>query len=371
MVVSNVALMPLDRTIYGTRVLVGGAQKHFQRPFLLEFVMFLAMASCLLFEIPCWRRQNQSNRLWPSRRVCLKLLVPALCDLFGSWFIFGGALWVNASVVEMLSATNTIFTAMLSLWFLGKRIARHEWIGIVLSVFGVVVVGLANFASPTVTGDDNAANSGTYWLTPLGMLFVIIAHFWYAVEFVVTEKLLGDNDLSAFVSVGMMGLWGSAICAGLFPLLWLTPSVPEAYAPLWHEEFGSSLATIGGRPALLSAIVALFLALLVFNAAAFKTTELLSAMARVVIGSLVSPLVWALDLLLAVTFGGGAGAAERLSAWSGLQLLGFALLLSGTLAYNAVGPFARLAAGASCAGSLAEQPQFGVSLTAAGAAADE
>lgn len=340
MVISNVALMPLNRTIYGTTLLMGGIEQRFQRPFFIEFVMFVAMAACLLIEIPAWRRRLHSPSFWPSRHVCLKLLMPALCDLFGSWFIFGGALWLDASIVEMLACTNIVYTAVFSVCFLKKSIARHEWVGIASNVLGVVVVGVAQLArASSGKAGKEAQNMG---LTIFGLFMVVMAHFWYSIEFVITEKFLGEHEISAFISVGVMGIWGALLFVALFPLLQLTPSAPAAYAPLWHDEVGTSLAALLQSPGLLAAVVALFLSLVVFNAAAFATTMHLSAMTRVVLGSLVSPLVWALDLALSTT-GGDTGAAEQLSLCSILQLLGFAFILAGTLTYNDIGPCARLA----------------------------
>lgn len=345
MVASNVVLIPLNRIIYGTTVTVEGQEKQFQRPFFLEFVMFLAMASCLILEVPGWckRRREAPIAFWPSRMMQLKLLMPALCDLIGSWFIFSGALWLPASVVEMLSCSNTVFTLFLSVCFLKKRVVKHEWAGIALSFMGVLFVGLSQMMSRNTgpSAGQGGSVSTEASLTALGFLCVMLAHFWYAVEFVVTEKLLGENDLSAFMSVGMMGLWGIVLFVPLFALLQLTPTSPDALAPLWHENVAHSLLALEGKPILLLAVVALFVALIAFNAAAFKTTELLSALSRVVIGSAVSPLVWVLDLCLATLTHGHSGAAERLSAWSLLQLLGFLLILSGTLVYNAVGPCGR------------------------------
>lgn len=345
MILSNVILMPLDRTIYATEVKVVGRQLRFQRPFFLEFVMFLAMASCLVLEVPGWRQRRAAAEgsggvsFWPGRHLILKLLLPALCDLVGSWCIFGGAMWVQASVVEMLSCSNTIFTAVLSIVVLKKRILRHERIGIGLNVVGVVLVGLADLAS-TSSQVQNKVDVGIL-LTGLGLLMIVIANIWYALEFVVTERLLGSDELSAFMSVGIMGLWGIVFFAVLFPLLQLSPDDPEKFAPLWHEDVSDSVAALGTSPKLMVAVTILYAALLLFNAAAFKTTEHLSAMTRVILGSLVSPIVWCLDLILAVLSGGGIGAAEHLSGWSTLQLVGFVLILSGTLAYNALGPFAR------------------------------
>lgn len=343
MVASNVLLMPLDRIIYGTKIARVDDREtdHFQRPFFLEFVMFLAMAGCLLLEVPAWRRRDSPRRFWPPLHVCLRLFVPAFCDLVGSWCIFTGALWVPASVVEMLACTNTIFTLLLSMRFLGKRPERHEWVGIWLSVVGLLAVGASRLASvQSGARDDGTDSSSMGWLTPLGLMLVVIAHFWYATEFVVTEHLLGQYEVSAFLSVGVMGVWGIAMFAVIFPLLSLTPSEPPEYAVAWHEQFGSSVIEIARTPALLVAVIAILILLLLFNAAAFKTTELLSAMTRVVIGSLTSPLVWVFDLCLTL-FGLRVGASETLSRWSILQVLGFSVILCGTLVYNALLPWGR------------------------------
>lgn len=345
MVLSNVCLLPLDRTIYGTDIGAGtdGRRLHFQRPFFLELVMFLAMAGCLLLEVPAWRARRAADGgsdrgLLPPRRVMLRLLAPAACDLVGSWFVFTGALWVPASIVEMLGCSNVVFTALLSCTMLGKRLERHEAWGVAVLFSGLLAVGTARLASAQdAQGDEGGSREQLpFWATPLGLLMVLMANLWYALEFVVTEKLIGECDISAFVSVGVMGLWGILMYIPLYLMLGVTPSKPENWAPAWHEDFGSSLADVAARPALLIEVAALWLALLLFNAAAFKTTEHLSAMTRVVLAQLVSPLVWLVDLSLAWIGLTSSNAVERLTLWSCLQLLGYAVLVSGNLIYNAV-----------------------------------
>merc|ERR1712085_246037 len=169
-----------------------------------------------------------------------KLMLPALCDLIGSWLLFAGAIWVNASVVEMSSCTNTIFTPILSVCFLKKKIARHEYIGIALSVLGVVTVGISQVLSASEKSTDaRAEESGeqSWFSTIFGLCLIFGANFWYAAEFIVAEKLLGDNEhLSAFMSVGVMGIWGSIMMLPVFVLTRSTPATPAEYAPLWHED---------------------------------------------------------------------------------------------------------------------------------------
>ncbi|CAK0819183.1 unnamed protein product [Prorocentrum cordatum] len=234
----------------------------------------------------------------------------------------------------MMGAANVVFTALLSKTLLGNVMAKHEAFGVGVLVVGLLVVGSARVAS--VSGQDDGTSEGLpAWAPPLGLLMVLLANLFYALEFI-SARLLGESGASAFMSVGVMGLWGVLMFAVLFPVLAATPRAPEAWAPAVHEELGSSLALVAARPALAAEIAGLWAMLLIFNAAAFKTTEHLSALTRVVLGQLVSPLVWLLDVALSRLVGGGA--AERWTSWSFLQLLGFALLVAGSAVYNDAAP---------------------------------
>lgn len=225
---------------------------------------------------------------------------------------------------------NTIFTTFLSMALLGRGVLRHEWFGLALTVIGAFLVSIARVEGPSDTGHIGG------WSVIAGLLLIVIAHFWYALEFVVAERLLSDHEISAFVSVGVMGGWGVGIFVPLLAVLRMTPSTPETYAPLWHEDISQSVATLAQQPSLLVTVVAQSIMLIVFNAAAFKTTELCSALSRIFLSQLVPPLIWILDLSLGWYFGASVGAAEQLSAWSALQLCGFVLIVSGTLLYNNV-----------------------------------
>lgn len=53
----------------------------------------------------------------------------------------------SASSFQMLRGAVIIFTGLLSVTFLGRRLAASQWIGILITILGLVVVGLADFLS--------------------------------------------------------------------------------------------------------------------------------------------------------------------------------------------------------------------------------
>lgn len=53
----------------------------------------------------------------------------------------------SASSFQMLRGAVIIFTGLLSVAFLGRRLAPSQWLGIFITILGLVVVGLADFVS--------------------------------------------------------------------------------------------------------------------------------------------------------------------------------------------------------------------------------
>lgn len=53
----------------------------------------------------------------------------------------------SASSFQMLRGAVIIFTGLLSVAFLGRRLLPSQWVGILITILGLVVVGLADFVS--------------------------------------------------------------------------------------------------------------------------------------------------------------------------------------------------------------------------------
>ncbi|KAJ7382382.1 hypothetical protein OS493_035444 [Desmophyllum pertusum] len=69
---------------------------------------------------------------------------PTVCDLFGTTLGGIGLLYVNASVWQMLRGSIIIFTGVLSKIFLKRKLWPIHWIGMIVTMFGLVLVGLSS-----------------------------------------------------------------------------------------------------------------------------------------------------------------------------------------------------------------------------------
>lgn len=56
-------------------------------------------------------------------------------------------LLIPASTVQMISGTSIVYSAILSVCYLKKKLYRHQYLGILLITIGIVLVGLACFYS--------------------------------------------------------------------------------------------------------------------------------------------------------------------------------------------------------------------------------
>jgi drug/metabolite transporter (DMT)-like permease len=72
----------------------------------------------------------------------LLLTLPSVCLQIETLCKCIGALIFPASIVQMLSGTNIVYSALLTVFYLKKRLYRHHYLAIGLIVAGVVIVGL-------------------------------------------------------------------------------------------------------------------------------------------------------------------------------------------------------------------------------------
>lgn len=69
---------------------------------------------------------------------------PAMFDICGSSLMFVALTMCAASVYQMMRGVIVVITAMMAIFFLGRRQYAHHYISLTLIVFGVFVVGLVN-----------------------------------------------------------------------------------------------------------------------------------------------------------------------------------------------------------------------------------
>ncbi|KAH0622942.1 hypothetical protein JD844_025883 [Phrynosoma platyrhinos] len=95
----------------------------------------------------------------------------------------------------MLRGAVIIFTGLLSVAFLGRRLALSQWLGILVTILGLVVVGLADLLN---------SNDEKHQLSEVitGDLLIIMAQVIVAIQMVLEEKFVYKHDVHPLRAVG-------------------------------------------------------------------------------------------------------------------------------------------------------------------------
>lgn len=112
--------------------------------------MFLGEFSCLaaFYLLRCRAARHPDASMDPQQPFNpLLFLPPALCDMTGTSIMYVALNMTSASSFQMLRGAVIIFTGLFSVAFLGRRLALSQWLGILATIAGLVVVGLADLLS--------------------------------------------------------------------------------------------------------------------------------------------------------------------------------------------------------------------------------
>jgi len=315
----------------------------FTKPYFQTLVMKVAMSTCLLIAWVakrCRRPQptgelaeallaNDAPRQTPDRSAILAVAAPAFTDLLQTALAQAGLLFVSSSTYQMTRGSVVVFTCILSVRWLKQKLRPHHYVAVAVVCAAVALVGVAGRF-----GEKGHTSLGSY---VLGLGLIVVGQAVGALQFCLEEHLMTARGLSPVVLVGWEGLWGILYFCVLAPVLSLTPDSDVAAAALWHEDFAETFDQLAHSGDLIALTLASALALLLYNLVGNMVTKQLSAVMRSILESCRTLGVWLTSLVLFYAFQDET-AGEKWTGWSFLELLGFALLVYGTLAYKEIVP---------------------------------
>ncbi|EGI70431.1 PREDICTED: solute carrier family 35 member F6 [Acromyrmex echinatior] len=303
-----------------------GQLRYFNHPFMQSSFMFLGEALCFLaFKVFYYyynRRGDGSvdnNVLTKGSRIFnpFILIVPALCDMFATSIMYVGLNLTYASSFQMLRGSVIVFTGMLSIGFLNRKLGVREWIGIGFVVIGLVFVGISDIL--VMENNDVSANS-----VITGDLLIIFAQIITAVQMVVEEKYVGQQDIPALQAIGWEGIFGFiGISLIIIPFNYITAPPPFADNSRGTlEATVEALIEIGSNSKLLIAVIGISFSIAFFNFAGISVTKEMSATTRMILDSVRTIVIWIFSL------------AFQWQVFHYMQLIGFIILLIGMACYN-------------------------------------
>ncbi|OQR73514.1 transmembrane protein C2orf18-like [Tropilaelaps mercedesae] len=300
----------------------------FSHPFLQALGMFFGEFTCLLmFKLLLWfynRRAGDPsdeammpNILKGNRSFNpLIFLPPALCDMIGTTVMYVGLNLTYASSAQMFRGAVIIFTGLFSMLLLRRRLVCFQWIGIVIVLAGLTIIGCADmfFGNNRYVGNEpNTAGVIT------GDFLIIAAQVIVATQMVLEEKFLLGNNVPPMQAVGWEGFFGM-ICLGLllvpFYFVYVDGAPIEDTVDGLYQIYNSRQVAIGYFGTVTS--------ISFFNFAGVSVTKELSATTRTVLDSVRIIVIWVFSL------------AVQWQDFTVLTLGGFAVLLTGMMLYNNV-----------------------------------
>jgi len=339
-----------------------GEVKKFDHPYLQAMGMMAGECLCMLAYVILTRvfkkglateEQNEANKDFSA----IILMPAALFDLIGTCMNYVGMILSYPSSFQMLRGSVIVFTAGMSIIFLKRWPKIYQWIGIVIIIGGLCIVGAGDMiyqeetgshcltpnattispstttAMPTTT-DPTMTTAGPceevkekLGSNPLvGDIIIIIGEVFHALQFIWEEYYLSRYDLPPLKVVGYEGLFGfCTISFLLWPMYFISVGETFGLGPEYRFEdaidgftqFGNSAGIIGWTFGNMFSIA-------MFNFAGVSVTKLLSGTTRAVLDNIRQIFIWAFSLIVGW------------QSFNWMTPVGFVVLIIGIWIYNDV-----------------------------------
>ena len=127
----------------------------------------------------------------------------------------------------MLRGGTIILTAVFSVVFLKRKLKSYHYIGIILTVTGVTIVGLSSFV---VEGDSDDQDDD-YTKRFVGILLTLVSLVFHGLMYITEEQVFHKYYVEPFEMVGWEGFFGVLLYVVAIPILNIIPCPynPEGY----------------------------------------------------------------------------------------------------------------------------------------------
>jgi hypothetical protein len=298
--------------------------KKFTHFFFQTYMMFIGETFCLLTYYIL--KPNNENSDLPPINV-FYLAIPAGCDFFGSTIMSFSLTMMAASVYQMTRGSIMIFTAFFSIMFLKTKLFTHQIFSLTIIFIALFVVG---FGALSGTSDNTQTST-------LGVITLVIAQLFVATQFVIEENIVKKYQVHPLQLVGWEGVFGTIYYTILlFGFYYIRCDInnPVCYVnqagEARLEDFVFAIKQFSQSLPLCLISFGYITSIAVYNFAGISMTKFVSSSARAVMDNARTVIIWLFFLL--------APALPKTwrEVFIPLQLVGFVLLVFGTIVYNEI-----------------------------------
>ena len=310
----------------------------------ITFCMFNGELLCLLFY---WLKEGRFKKNVKSEKLIQSekekkqpkiwyFLFPALFDIMGTTISSISLTFLPSSIYQMFRGAIIIFTCSGSMLFLKSKFYRHHFLGIFIVVIGLCIVGLnAILNGNNATGENPA----------FGIFLAILSQVFSSLLLITEEKLLKGYETPPLKAVGLEGMWG--VCVYIILLFgfyfiecdeWpeflqngvcIRDSDKEDYT-IRFENAIFALEQIYDSTKLKCYLSLYVLSIAFFNFSGLTISKNVSSTARTIVDTMRTIVIWVFFLTMPFV------PEETKETFSWLQLLGFSILILGSVIYNEI-----------------------------------
>ncbi|KAI3402514.1 hypothetical protein KGF56_004606 [Candida oxycetoniae] len=266
-----------------------------------------------------------------------RLAIPAICDLSCTTLLNVGLIYTPVSIYQMTRGSVVLFVAVLSVIFLKRKITKLQWASLAFVSLGVAIVGLSGSRNSGNTSDGksvsalSAANTTTTTTSAAGLLIfgiilIVLATSLQGIQFVVEEHILAKNPIMPLQLVYIEGFFGVVtifVFMIIFNYIFSWLDTPAEFGDSQFNMIEAFRQVLTNRTVLISSIL-IMISIAGFNYCGLSITHRISATARSTVDTCRTLIVWIVALIM------------QWERFYFLQLMGFVVLVFGTLCFNGV-----------------------------------
>ncbi|CAF1368669.1 unnamed protein product, partial [Didymodactylos carnosus] len=245
--------------------------------------------------------------------------VASIFDMLSTCLGYIALNYTTASSFQMLRGSVMIFTALLSVAFLGKKLTLYHWLGILTVVIGLSVVGISDILFDK--SDTTHSNSDKI----AGDMLILMGQIFTAFQVVYEERFIAKYNIPPLQAVGWEGIFGfGTLGLLLIPFYFIKISTSNTGPAHRLEDVAEAFCQMKNNGIIILATVGNIFSIAFFNFAGISVTKELSSTTRMVLDSGRTLIIWLVTLAL------------RWQNFYPLQIVGFVLLIIGMGIYNGV-----------------------------------
>jgi hypothetical protein len=265
-----------------------------------------------------------------SREMYLLLMFPAIFDLTATALCMFGLQYINVSSYQLLRGSSIVFVALMKNFWIGDRLKKFMWIGVVWNLISIILVGATTFleAGGADVGPEDVPSRPL-----LGVALILAGALVQSLQYAFEEQAMSGASVSPMLLVGMEGFWGGLICAFIiYPTVYLLPGTDVGS----FEDPFNTFYMIQNNTHLQWIIAVYIFFIFFYNLMCVILTCMLDSVWHAILDNFRPVTVWGLDLMIFYLINANYG--EVWTNWSYLQLVAMGCLLYGTGLYNAPNP---------------------------------